>query len=365
MIEEVRGRTRATASAVFLPGSSRPQEGPCVPLWPLSRFLLSQNHMLRLEDGHFRNLHPHPPHRFRDLLRWKMRLARRETPMVDRIVLPRRYEPEVVAPDLERIARPVRDQVQITWIGHATFLIQVDGLNILTDPVFGRFCAPFPAWSMRRLAPLPARLENLQPIHAVLLSHNHYDHLEAQTVRELSREVTWFVPLGNAAWFRERGRDNVVELDWWKEASFGPASITSVPAQHFSGRTAFDRNLTLWSGFVIRSRLGNIYFAGDTGYSPSFVDIGEHLGPMRASMIPIGAYQPRWFMSPMHLNPEEAVRVHVDVKSAFSIGMHWGTFCLTDEPMAEPPIVLRHALARRRLPATSFRTLRFGETVVI
>jgi N-acyl-phosphatidylethanolamine-hydrolysing phospholipase D len=138
-----------------------------------------------------------------------------------------------------------------------------------------------------------------------------------------------------------------------------------VPAQHFSSRTPFDRNLTLWCGFVLRTKLGNIYFAGDSGYSPLFSDIGTHLGPMRLSMIPIGAYQPRWFMAPVHVNPEEAVRVHVDVRSEFSIGMHWGTFGLTDEPMAEPPIALRHHLARRHLAATSFRTLRFGETVVL
>lgn len=285
--------------------------------------------------------------------------------MVDRVVLPRRYRAETVSTNLEGISRPKRDRIQITWIGHATFLIQVDGLNLLTDPVFGRFCGPLPSWSLRRRAPLPVRLESLQPIHAALLSHNHYDHLEASTVREIGKEVTWFVPLGNGTWFREREHNTIVEMDWWQEANFGPVSIIGVPAQHFSGRTAFDRNLTLWAGFVVRSRLGNIYFAGDSGYSPSFVDIGEHLGPMRASMIPIGAYQPRWFMSPMHLNPEEAVRVHLDVRSEFSIGMHWGTFCLTDEPMAEPPIVLRHALARRRVPATSFRTMRIGETVVL
>lgn len=321
--------------------------------------------MLRLQDGHFRNLHPHPAHRFRDVLRWKLRLGRKETPMVDRVVLPKRYQAEAVAADLERISRPGRDQIQITWIGHATFLIQVDGVNILTDPVFGRFCAPFPAWSLRRRVPLPARIDNLRPIHAVLLSHNHYDHLEVRSVRELGNETTWFVPLGNGAWFRERDHGRLVEMDWWQEANLGPVSIISVPAQHFSGRTAFDRNLTLWSGYVIRTRIGNIYFAGDSGYSPSFVDIGEHLGPMRVSMIPIGAYQPRWFMASMHMNPEEAVRVHLDVRSEFSIGMHWGTFCLTDEPMAEPPIVLRHSLARRRVPATSFRTLRIGETVVL
>lgn len=321
--------------------------------------------MLRIENGRFLNLHPHPQRGYWDLLRWQSGFGPKERPSVDRTVLPERYVPDWVAVDLDLIRRPSRQNIQLTWIGHSTFLLQVAGLNFLTDPVFARFCAPWPMWKLRRRAPLPLRLKDLPTIHGVLLSHNHYDHLDARVVKFLPNDVTWFVPLGLAAWFKQRGMENVVEMDWWQEAEYGPLSIVAVPAQHFSARTPFDRNLTLWCGYVLRTKFGHIYFAGDTGYSPAFVDIGHHLGPMRLSMIPIGAYQPRWFMAPIHLNPEEAVRVHLEVRSEFSVGMHWGTFHLTDEPLAEPPIALRHQLARRHLPATSFRTLRFGETVVL
>lgn len=321
--------------------------------------------MLRVEDGKFRNLHPHPRRGWWDLLRWQFGLGPRERATVDRTVLPKAYDPEVEPVDVMKIRRPPRENIQLTWIGHATFLLQVDGLNFLTDPVFARFCAPWPMWSLRRRAPLPLRLEQLPTIHGVLVSHNHYDHLDASVVRHLPNDVTWFVPLGLGEWFRQRGVDNLVEMDWWQEAEYGPVSVVAVPAQHFSSRTPFDRNLTLWCGFVLRTKYGNIYFVGDSGYAPTFADIGHHLGPMRLSLIPIGAYQPRWFLAPMHLNPDEAVRVHLDVRSEFSVGMHWGTFNLTDEPLAEPPIALRHQLARRHVPATSFRTLRFGETIVL
>lgn len=320
--------------------------------------------MLRLEDGRFRNLHPHPSHGWTDLLRWQFGLGPRERPMVDGTILPA-YRPEWVPVDIERISRPPRHSIQVTWIGHSTFLIQVAGLNFLTDPVFGRTCSPFPTWRLRRRAPLPIAFERLPSIHAVLLSHNHYDHLESRTVRRLGHQPVWLVPLGNAAWFAQRRHENVLEIDWWQEAELGPVSITAVPAQHWSGRTPLDQNLTLWCGYVLRTPAGSIYFAGDSGYAPFFVDIGHRLGPMRLSLLPIGSYQPRWFMAPMHLNPEEAVRVHLDVRSELSIGMHWGTFRLSDEPMAEPPIALRHQLARRHESAAAFRTLQIGETLVI
>ncbi|MGH8018858.1 MAG: MBL fold metallo-hydrolase [Opitutaceae bacterium] len=320
--------------------------------------------MLRVENGRFCNLHPHPAHGLLDLLRWKFRLGPKERPTVDRSIIPR-FRPEARRVDRSRLDRPSRSHIQVTWIGHSTFLIQVAGFNFLTDPVFGRTCAPFPTFALRRRVPLPLRLQELPPIHGVLLSHNHYDHLELRTVRRLDRSATWFVPLGNGEWFRQRKQDNFVELDWWHETEIGPISIVCVPAQHFSSRSPFDRNLTLWAGFVLRTPLGNIYFAGDSGYAPLFADIGNHLGPMQVSLIPIGAYSPRWFMAPVHLNPEEAVRVHLDVRSRFSIASHWGTFKLTDEPLAEPPIALRHALARKHVPATAFRTLRIGETLLI
>jgi N-acyl-phosphatidylethanolamine-hydrolysing phospholipase D len=206
-------------------------------------------------------------------------------------------------------------------------------------------------------------LEDLPPIHAVIISHNHYDHLDEQTIERLGNQPTYFVPLGLSRWLKKRGAHRVIELDWWQSSSSAGLKFHSVPIQHFSGRTPFDRNKTLWSGWVIEGRKGKIFFAGDTGYSPVFKEIGERFGPMSLSLIPIGAYRPRWFMKPVHVDPPEAVRIHQDIKSRQSIASHWGTFKLSLEPLGEPPHYLEKALKEAGIDRNEFVIMKFGETL--
>jgi N-acyl-phosphatidylethanolamine-hydrolysing phospholipase D len=247
-------------------------------------------------------------------------------------------------PDLVRIKNPDSDQIQITWVGHSTFLIQMDGVNVLTDPIFNSRSSPFSFGGVKRLVPPGLRFEDLPRIHAVLISHNHYDHLDEQTVERLGNKPKYFVPLGLSRWFEKRGIDNLIELDWWQSFSSKGLKFDCVPVQHFSGRTPFDRNKTLWSGWIVEGGKRKIFFAADTGYSPVFKEIGERFGPVRVSLIPIGASRPRWFMKPVHVDPPEAVRIHQDTNSRQSIASHWGTFKMSDESLAEPLVYLQKAL---------------------
>jgi len=313
--------------------------------------------------GKFRNPHLESKGRWGDFWRWRLGLGPQEKTALPLESMPA-YQPEVLSPDLNSLNHADPETIQVTWLGHATFLLQVAGLNILTDPMFSDRASPVKFAGPKRLVPPPLRPEELPPIHAVVISHNHYDHLDRDSVRRLGPEVTFFVPLGLAAWFRQAGLPKVQELDWWQTAAFGPIRLHCVPSQHFSMRSPFDANRTLWAGWVLETPAGQIFFAGDTGYSPDFREIGRRLGPMRLALIPIGGYMPRWFMKPMHLDPPEAVQVHRDVGAQQSIGMHWGTFKLTEEPLAEPPLYLRQVLAAQQLPPEQFLVLRHGETKV-
>ncbi len=310
----------------------------------------------------FRNLYDHSERGLDDLLRWQLGLGPSEPPLFSPDLLPP-YKPDVVNPDLHRIKNPDSNQIQITWIGHSTFLIQMDGVDILTDPIFNDRSSPFSIGGIRRLVPAGLKLENLPPIQAVIISHNHYDHLDKQTVEGLGSKPTYFVPLGLGRWLKKRKIENVVELDWWQVFSSARLKFYSVPVQHFSGRTPFDRNKTLWSGWIIEGKRGKFFFAGDTGYSPVFREIGERFGPIRVSLIPIGAYRPRWFMKSVHVDPPEAVQIHQDTNSQQSIASHWGTFKLSDEPVGEPPRYLEKALKDAGLDEKKFIIMRFGETL--
>lgn len=311
----------------------------------------------------FRNVHIEPDGRFWDFWRWRLGLGPQEEPALPPEEVPP-YHPTRAVPDLNQLHHPDPRKIQVTWIGHSTFLIQVAGVNILTDPIFSDRASPLSfAGPRRRVAP-GVPFESLPPIHAAVLSHNHYDHLDRPTVTGLGRRVRFFVPLGLAAWFKENNLTRVDELDWWQSASLGAVRLHCVPAQHFSMRTLFDRDRTLWSGWVLETPAGNLYFTGDTGYCPHFKEIGQRLGPMRLALIHIGGYQPGWFMRPMHVNPEEAVRIHQDVGSRQSIGMHWGTFKLTDEPLGEPPLFLQRALKKAKIPEAKFVVFAIGETRV-
>jgi len=267
--------------------------------------------------------------------------------------------------DLDRIRvmifEPIQFRLDHSW--HSTFLVQTDGVNILADPIFNDRSSPFPFWGIKRLAAPGIRIEDLPPIHIVLISHNHYDHLDRYTIERLANRPKYLIPLGLARWFKKRNIDQLTELDWWQSASSLGLRFHSVPVQHFSGRSPFDRNETLWSGWVVEGKTGRIFFAGDTGYAPIFKEIGERFGSMRISLIPIGAYKPRWFMASAHVNPPEAVRIHQDIHSQQSIGCHWGTFKLSDEPVGEPPLYLKKALKEAGIDQNKFLVMKFGETL--
>src|SRR4030042_582127 len=308
----------------------------------------------------FQNLYRPSERGFGDFLRWRFGLGPKETSPIPPEEVSN-YKPESVQPAISLIKHPDSAQVQITWIGHSTFIIQIQGINILTDPVFSDYCGPNSFLGINRVAPLGVPFDGLPPIHAVLISHNHYDHLDAPTVERLGNEPTYFVPLGIARWFEKR--KNVVELDWWQTFPFYGLKFHSVPLQHFSGRSPFVRNETLWSGWVIESKLGKTFFAGDTGYSPVFTEIGDRFGPVQISIIPIGAYRPRWFMSPVQVDPPDAIKILKDTHSQKAIAGHWGTFKLSDEPLGEPPVYLRKALREDGMDEGQFIPMKFGETL--
>ena len=252
---------------------------------------------------------------------------------------------------------------RLTWIGHSTFLIQYRGLNILTDPVFCERVSPLRFAGPRRLVPLPIRIPQLPPIDYVVVSHNHYDHLDLDSIRLLGNRPRYLVPLGLAALLAKAGidRDRTLELDWWHRAELDGLRATATPAQHWSGRGLRDRNRTLWCGWHLRLADFSLWFAGDTGYNDvQFRDIGDHLGPVDLALIPIGAFEPRWFMRRQHVNPEEAVRIHQEVGSRLSVGMHWGTFQLSAEDIDAPREQLGRALAHQS-EARPFITMAIGE----
>lgn len=255
--------------------------------------------------------------------------------------------------------------IRITFINHATFLIQVAGVNILTDPVYSERASPFQWVGPKRMRPPGIRFEDLPKIEIVLISHNHYDHLDEMTVKKLSRrdDPQFIVPLGVSAYLNRLGITKSTDYDWWGRKKINRLlSITCVPAQHFSGRGTFDRDATLWAGYVIESTDGKVYFAGDTGYDRAvFRGIGDKLGPIDVSLIPIGAYLPKWFMSPIHISPEEAVQVHKDVQSKQSIGIHFGTFPLADDGQHRPVEDLQKAKEEQNLADDEFIILDEGE----
>ncbi len=254
----------------------------------------------------------------------------------------------------------------MTWIGHATMLVRLGGANVLFDPVFSERASPVSFAGPKRVVPLPIDIADLPQIDIVLISHNHYDHLDADSVKRIaamSHSPRFLVPMGLKAWFAELGIARVDELDWWQQEQHGDLRITFVPVQHWSKRTLTDANKTLWGGWVVEGEGLSIIHTGDTGYSQDFRDIGERLGPFDMAFIPIGSYAPRWFMKTMHADVPEAVQIRSDLRAARAIGMHWGTFeSLADEPLDEPPIVLARQREQRGLAQEEFDVLKIGET---
>ena len=252
-----------------------------------------------------------------------------------------------------------------TFIGHSTFLIQTAAANILTDPMYSRRAGPLNLVGPRRVREPAVAFDDLPRITTVLLSHNHYDHCDRRTLRMLAQRFDPVVvtPLGNGALVRSSGIRRVEELDWWQDATTTGLPITLTPAQHFSARTPLDRNRALWGGFMVGSPGGRVFFAGDTAYAGLFREVRKRLGPIDLALLPIGAYEPRWFMQPVHMNPAEAVQAHVDLEASESVGMHFGTFHLTTEGIDEPVRGLEEACRARGIPAPRFRALGFGESI--
>lgn len=299
------------------------------------------------DGARFHNLAPFPLHSFGDFVRWK------------RTAQPG-YWPEWIDAK-PGAAPPARaGDLRITLVNHSTVLVQAAGANLLTDPIWSDRASPV-SWAgpRRRRAP-GLRFEDLPPIDAVLVSHNHYDHLDLATLDRLAKRGAAFsVPLGNAALLESRRIAPVAELDWWQSIEVAGARITAVPAQHFSGRGLRDRNATLWCGYVIESRAGAVYFAGDTGWGPHFARIRERWPAIRLALLPIGAYRPAWFMSPLHLSPDDAARAHAALGAAVSVPIHYGAFALGDDGEREPLDDLGRALEANR--SARFQVLPFGQ----
>lgn len=264
-----------------------------------------------------------------------------------------------VEPDLALIAAPPRsgEGARLTWIGHASWLIQLEGKSLLVDPIFGKL-ALGPG---DRNVPAGVLPEQLPPIDAVLITHNHYDHLDLPSVKRVGAPM--IAGLGMKELLASEGV-SATEVDWWQSVDLGSVKVTFVPAQHWSRRGLFDANSTLWGGFIVECSSARVYHSGDTAYFEGFSEIGRRFPAIDAALLPIGAYEPAWFMEKQHMNPEQAVQAFVDLGAMTFFAMHWGTFKLTQEPLDEPPIRLAAEWRARGLPGAAMRVLAVGESAM-
>ena len=260
------------------------------------------------------------------------------------------------------------DDLAATFVNHSTFLLQTQGVAVLTDPIWSDRASPFRWAGPRRVRRPGVLFERLPPVGLVLVSHNHYDHLDVTTLRRLQDAFgpQFVTTLGNGRYLTKKGLQRVTELDWWQSYCFNAGlEVTLTPAQHFSARSPFDRNRTLWGGFLLNTGTRRVFFAADTAYPGHFKEVRRRFGSLDLALLPLGAYEPRWFMQAAHVDPEEAVLAHLDLGGPLSIGMHFGTFQLTDEPIDEPAQRLREALLRHGVPDGRFRVPGHGETVFV
>lgn len=282
----------------------------------------------------------------------------------------KRLEPppkDFIYPNPSQSVNPLEPVV--TWVNHSTFIITIGGKTILTDPIWSKRASPLKEMGPKRKHPPQPLLEVIPKIDFVIISHDHYDHLDQETVKKIHKlhpDAIWLVPLGVKKIIQDFFEcAQIYELKWWQSESFGDLTFTAVPAQHFSGRGICDKNHTLWMGCVVEQKLGKkFYFVGDTGYNPfDFKEIGTQFGEIDLGLIPIGTYTPVRFMRPVHINPKEAVMIHQEIHSKLSVGGHWKTFCLSEEPMDRPPFDLYHALIEAKLPVENFRVLNPGQSI--
>ena len=329
-------------------------------------------------SGYQNNYIEFQPRGMLDLLKWKREASRDDLPKPPHTPTP------AVAPDTVFIQTNARAgamamQPAITWIGHATMLAQFGGLNVVTDPVFSERVSPLSFVGPKRAVAAGLSLAQLPHIDLVLISHNHYDHLDDASVRALAKQgggpPLFIVPLGIKAWLAEREITNAVELDWWQSQTVptaaGPVEVVLTPVQHWSGRGLNDQLKTLWGGYAVFAPDLHFFFTGDTAYSKDFKDIRERFaarqtpdngGGFDIALIAVGAYEPRWFMTSQHVNPAEAVQIHLDVNAKRSVGIHWGTFELTDESLDQPPIDLAQARRAKGVADADFFVMAIGET---
>ena len=319
---------------------------------------------------------------FGELMRWQWERRQQGLPK------PPQQPTPVTTPDLAAIRSYSTDvaagkprSASITWVGHASMLVQASGLNVITDPVFSRRASPVQFAGPERVQPPGLALADLPPIDVVLLSHNHYDHLDTDSVQAIARQsaaagapTLFIVPLGMKSWFASRGITNVVELDWWDHHVVRGVDFNFTPVQHWTARGLGDRSQTLWGGYAVFAPDFQWYFSGDTGYSKDFIDTrarfadrqrADQGGGFDLALIAVGAYAPRWFMASQHVDPAEAVQIHKDLGAKRSVGVHWGTFELTDESLDQPPKDLAIARAAQGLNDGDFSVMAIGETRVL
>ncbi len=298
----------------------------------------------------------HRPHGLRAVVRWGI---------VDRLTGARQVAPPGpgaprVAPDLELIHEASRSP-RLTWIGHASFLGSLDGARFLIDPNFSRRIGAF----YPRHVPPGLVASDLPEVDLLLITHSHPDHLDAPSIRRLDRATPAVVPAGLGQWFSRRGFADVTELTWWDAAEVGGFRVTMTPARHWSRRTPWDGNRSLWGGYVIEAGDVAVYHAGDSAWFDGFREIGRRFQNLEAALLPIGAYRPAWFMEHNHMNPEQAGRAFLEVGARRFVPMHWGTFQLTDEPLAEPAECIRAWWNENAPAGAEMHLLAVGETMVL
>lgn len=320
------------------------------------------------ESG-FKNIDYHDDKGLGDFLKWQWQRLFKESPS------DREYHFELDRSQ-HALLKDNHDKASLTWLGHATFLLQFKGLNILTDPHLTERASPFSWIGPKRRVPVPIEMRQLPAIDVLLISHDHYDSLDTGTIERVlahnqQHPLMIIVPLGLKKWFVEQNfkvaagalsQSRIIELDWQQSFALNGVSFTAEPSQHWSKRSLFDAYERLWASWVISAGQKRIFFAGDTGYADHFRQLGEQYNGFNLALLPIGAYEPRWFMRGYHVNPQEAVQMHQDLQAHYSVAMHWGTFILTDEPLDEPPRKLREALLEAQLPLTEFEVYKHGET---
>jgi N-acyl-phosphatidylethanolamine-hydrolysing phospholipase D len=308
----------------------------------------------------FHNNYPGREPDMGDFFRWQWQRLLREAP---------EHRADLVPWQPTHSAQLATSQgLHATWLGHASVLLNSQGVRVLTDPIFSERASPLSWLGPKRLTPSPISPEKMPFVDAVVISHNHYDHLDLPSLKQLNAQAggppLFIVPLGNAALLRQHGISHIKELDWWESVTLrDELRITLVPTQHWSKRYLLgDRNEALWGGYVIQHRSKQALFAGDTGYSKDFRDIHARFGAFDFAMIPIGAYLPRDFMQRQHIDPEQAVQIHQDLQARLSLGIHWGTFDLTDEAIQQPPQDLALALKKAGVDPEQFPSWAIGET---